>query len=527
MSMTMTWTTRAAYAAWSQRPAPAGWTGPWPPAIGTGPWPPGFPGPPPNTTNISNQAWSDGQWTYNPAFAAAGADAQWAPPQWTQQQQQQQSSYNPYKRAAKPAEPSYWETKLGNNGLGLMGMEKKKYMMLHSILSSGADESLLYRPEEETPVTPWVWKPKDLAEVSQKYMMLHSKLTSEADESLLYRPEEETPATPWVWKPKDLGDVSNDSSNSTKSKSSDHHSSLAPHSSSHDHSSLVGYYSPEPSSSRTSSRHSSVDVSGERAGFPSMGRPAAAAASTAAPSSSRYERNRYPSSSPPAQSNSDTDQNDRPSRHGRSSRYDPTGIGAYRSVAASSGSAATVASNTPPLSSRRASSRESRPTTERHHPKSGPSASLQSSGGDSRLTVLLDAIEGAADKDAYYSQEGVDQLSDVRTQMLPPPLYALCSRLTQLLASFNSSDPSYPRGVRHLRRMCREADLVPTSCILSKEVVRSSTEPSRSNFSDVWKGSLDGHAVALKVLRLHGDERDHVKKVCSDLLQHSSQTKSL
>jgi hypothetical protein len=68
---------------------------------------------------------------------------------------------------------------------------------------------------------------------------------------------------------------------------------------------------------------------------------------------------------------------------------------------------------------------------------------------------------------------------------------------------------------------------VPTSCILSKEVVRSSTEPSRSNFSDVWKGTLDGHDVALKVLRLHGDERDHVKKVCSYILHHSLQTNSL
>jgi hypothetical protein len=119
----------------------------------------------------------------------------------------------------------------------------------------------------------------------------------------------------------------------------------------------------------------------------------------------------------------------------------------------------------------------------------------QSSGGDSRLTALLDAIEGAADKDAYYSQEGVDQLSNVRTQTLPPPLYALCSRLTQLLALSNPSDPSYPRGARYLRRMCQKAGLVPTSCIVSKEVVRSSTEPSRSNFSDVWKGSLDGAPV--------------------------------
>jgi hypothetical protein len=85
---------------------------------------------------VSQQAWSDGQWVLNPnvpnyAAGAAAAQGQWAPwPGWAaaaQQhaQQQQQQSYNPYKRVPKPADKSYWETKLQDNGLGLMGMEQK------------------------------------------------------------------------------------------------------------------------------------------------------------------------------------------------------------------------------------------------------------------------------------------------------------------------------------------------------------------------------------------------------------------
>jgi hypothetical protein len=161
-----------------------------------------------------------------------------------------------------------------------------------------------------------------------------------------------------------------------------------------------------------------------------------------------HEGSRYPPSSsrpPPAGLNSSTDQNARPSRYDptprrarsdssteqndRPSRYDPPEVGAYRPAAVRSASAAAAAGNTPPSSSRRASSREPRSTNERYHPNSGLSALSQSSREDSRLTVLLDAIEGAADKDAYYSQEGVDQLSNVRTQTPSLPLYALRSRL--------------------------------------------------------------------------------------------------
>jgi hypothetical protein len=114
-----------------------GWVGQWPPPPGA-PLPP-FPGPPPNVAGVSQQAWSDGQWIFNPQVAAALAAGSgvvppaqgWAPWQWggagqQQQQQQQQQNYNPYKRVPKQPDKEYWDTKLSENGLGLQGMDPSK-----------------------------------------------------------------------------------------------------------------------------------------------------------------------------------------------------------------------------------------------------------------------------------------------------------------------------------------------------------------------------------------------------------------
>jgi hypothetical protein len=131
---------------------------------------------------------------------------------------------------------------------------------------------------------------------------------------------------------------------------------------------------------------------------------------------------------------------------------------------------------------------------------------------DSRLVLMVDAIQGSTGK-AYHSQEGVDQLSNVRISPPSRVLHLDAHVSSQLLAQFDSSNPTYPRGVRCLRRLCRETNLVPTACILSTQVILSNTAACKSNFSDVWKGSLDGREVAVKVLRLHGDELQHVKKV--------------
>jgi hypothetical protein len=106
------------------------------------------------------------------------------------------------------------------------------------------------------------------------------------------------------------------------------------------------------------------------------------------------------------------------------------------------------------------------------------------------------------------SQDGVDGLSGVRRR----GRYRMCTGpgahdLTlQVVLSTHPSHVSYPQGVRRLRRLCREADLVPTSCkVPLAVVVDSSTPVSQTAFSDVWRANLGGLRVAVKSLRLHGD----------------------
>jgi hypothetical protein len=104
-----------------QAPPPQGWTGSWPPG-GNVAFPPGYPGPPPIPGGtVANQSWNAGYWQYNPVANNMQNPQQpwapgvgWFPP-----------NFNPYKRVPKPPSPSYWNTKLTDNGLGLEGMVKR------------------------------------------------------------------------------------------------------------------------------------------------------------------------------------------------------------------------------------------------------------------------------------------------------------------------------------------------------------------------------------------------------------------
>lgn len=61
--------------------------------------------------------------------------------------------------------------------------------------------------------------------------------------------------------------------------------------------------------------------------------------------------------------------------------------------------------------------------------------------------------------------------------------------------------------------MCPAIDLVPSSCYVSQMVTEVSDRPfSRSGFSDIWTGTVDGQKVAIKALRIHGDNINAVKQ---------------
>lgn len=103
-----------------QAPPPQGWTGSWPPG-GNVAFPPGYPGPPPVPGGAAaHPRWNAGFWQYNPLANIQNAQQPWAPGVgWFP------PNFNPYKRIPKPPSPSYWNTKLTDNGLGLEGMVKR------------------------------------------------------------------------------------------------------------------------------------------------------------------------------------------------------------------------------------------------------------------------------------------------------------------------------------------------------------------------------------------------------------------
>jgi hypothetical protein len=126
-------------------------------------------------------------------------------------------------------------------------------------------------------------------------------------------------------------------------------------------------------------------------------------------------------------------------------------------------------------------------------------------------TVLRDLDEGWA---SYLSQAGVDWVSYVRRRYRTRTGIINHDPTLQVVLATHPSHILYAQGVRRLRRLCRETGLVPASCQVPIAVFRDSATPiSQTAFSDVWSAILDGRRVAVKALRLHGDQAHDVQRV--------------
>jgi hypothetical protein len=138
---------------------------------------------------------------------------------------------------------------------------------------------------------------------------------------------------------------------------------------------------------------------------------------------------------------------------------------------------------------------------------------------NNQATLLAAQPRAHAIGDDIPLQERIDHLSDVRW-LIYPLFISVEHHQPQILLSLHPSGPFYAQEFRHLRRLCRESGLIPTSSKLPKEVVLSSSSPkSSSHFSDIYQGRFGDRDVAVKVLRLHMDEARMVKKVRS--FQHT------
>jgi hypothetical protein len=135
------------------------------------------------------------------------------------------------------------------------------------------------------------------------------------------------------------------------------------------------------------------------------------------------------------------------------------------------------------------------------------------------LDTALRYLDQAGGWASCLSQEGVDWLSHVRRRHLMRRGASAHDLTLQVVLSTYPSHVSYAQGVRRLRRLCRETGLVPASCQVPIAVFRDSATPiSQTAFSDVWSAILDGQRVAVKALRLHGDQLQSVQQVSIRML---------
>lgn len=136
-----------------QHSIPQGWQGTWPPPAGVA-LPPNFPGPPPMPPGANTHPhWKAGFWQYNPAYNMnAGPGVPWAPGMgWAQNVP---ANFNPHKRIPRPPSPSYWQTQLSDNGLGLENMVPAR--------TDRDRESTRDVQGDTAPQTPWIWNPPSL-----------------------------------------------------------------------------------------------------------------------------------------------------------------------------------------------------------------------------------------------------------------------------------------------------------------------------------------------------------------------------
>lgn len=86
--------------------------------------------------------------------------------------------------------------------------------------------------------------------------------------------------------------------------------------------------------------------------------------------------------------------------------------------------------------------------------------------------------------------------------------------MPQSLPSVQHNKELYSQGLRQLRRLCRDIASLPKSCTLrGGHITYMPTIVSSSAMSDVYRGQINGHNVALKSLRIHVDDYVKVMKV--------------
>jgi hypothetical protein len=128
------------------------------------------------------------------------------------------------------------------------------------------------------------------------------------------------------------------------------------------------------------------------------------------------------------------------------------------------------------------------------------------------LDALLTTLNSSAPRDAADAQVVIDELDSVSAAH-----FHLCSsnsHWVKMLAIVPKQSVEFTLGLKRLKRFCREHVALPSTCLITDDVVPETNIPlHQTNFSDVYRGRHQGELVAMKRLRVREDTKLRVAKV--------------
>ena len=107
------------------------------------------------------------------------------------------------------------------------------------------------------------------------------------------------------------------------------------------------------------------------------------------------------------------------------------------------------------------------------------------------------------EEDIIEAQGWIDWLDQVRGTGARQ--FYFRAHTVKALLSVEADDELYISAVHRLKELCQESGCLPTSCTLPSDIIYEQDSVSSSDYSEVYRGEVDGQPSALKVLRLHDD----------------------
>ena len=142
------------------------------------------------------------------------------------------------------------------------------------------------------------------------------------------------------------------------------------------------------------------------------------------------------------------------------------------------------------------------------------------------FSSCLDRLIQSDKEDRYLSSLRGPELTRLvdfldRVRILPSASFQLTKKTLQALGIIPVTEDVSRRCLHKLQAICSDSGILPSSHIISGDLARvGDYAVDSTNLSDVWKGTLKGVEVCIKLPRITIKDRQHIEKV-SDRYWHT------